>query len=131
MWPFLVVAGTILVPAGYLMGLLSALPTGGNFTCTHGSGNALIPIVGPLIRVSNFGPRFPDPSDTSTDCGDNRAPVVVFAILSETVQFAGVAAYAGAAITATTTDRPRRTSIAILPGAAGAPLGATLNVITF
>ncbi len=123
-------AGTVLVPVGYVTGLWAALPTGGDFSCTHGSASALIPIVGPILRVGDFGPRYVGSS--TTDCGENRAPVVAFAIMSEALQFSGLAAYAGAAILFATSDpAPRRAGITILPGAAGAPLGATLHVATF
>lgn len=130
-WPFLVVAGTIVIPIGYVTGLFAALPTGGDFSCTHGSANALIPIVGPILRVSDFGPRYVGTS--TVDCGENRAPVVAVAIVSEVLQLGGVAAYGAAAIAYANggSKHDKHGSFMVLPGAPGAPLGATLSVVSF
>ncbi len=81
--------------------------------------------------MSDFGPRTVGTS--TVDCGENRAPVVAIAIVSEVLQLGGVAAYAGAGVLFATGDpkHAHRTRITVLPGATGAPLGATLRVVSF
>ena len=127
-WPFLIIAGNTMLTTGDLSGMFTALPTHSG-SCTHGWAWAFVPLVGPAIRIADFGPGTVDGSD----CTENRGPIVAVAIVSEALQLGAIAAYTTAAVLIFRTEPfgSKKTSFMVTPGVAGAPMGATLSVVSF
>jgi len=125
-WPFVFLAGNAMLTIGYITGMFTAIPPASG--CTYNSAWAFVPLVGPAVRVADFGPSIQNGNDCT---GGNRAPIIATAIASEVLQAGALAAYTVTAVMVFSPKEPKKTSYTLTPGVAGNPLGATLTVVAF
>ena len=128
----LFVVGALSLTVGYATALiLSFFPTGG-LGCTHGGEYAFIPVAGPLLRMANY-PSNTVGSDPTYECTSLRGVTTTIGITIAVLQIGGVGTIGTGAVMASGNhpSPPPAATLRIVPGAAGAPLGATLSVVTF
>jgi hypothetical protein len=105
-------------------------------SCGGSSGYAFIPVVGPLLALEHYpnhqvatygnGPRV-------LDCNGSRTALTVMVVADEIVQIGGLAmALTGLVMHAVIAGKEgSSSSVALIAGSEGAPLGLTLRAVSF
>lgn len=118
---------------GYVLSLeLAIVGTGSSSRCRAGAGVAAVPLFGPISYSGQYPPVHDDtaqtiPGFTLDDC-TGRGLAAGLSVISEVLQLGGAtASIAGFWMWNHGSNMPAPGTVSLLPGAAGAPLGATLR----